>query len=131
MPYTRGPEFSRSFNELINEAKQLVENGSKEITLLGQNVNAYEFKEQANTFRLSDLIFKLNEFKELYSGQKFIDDSFTNYQLLVKKFMNYGSDTTNSIFLIDPYGFLMMQYPQGTEPKGIIKDIEKLIKNSK
>jgi cytochrome oxidase Cu insertion factor (SCO1/SenC/PrrC family) len=73
----------------------------------------------------------LNEFKELYSGQKFIDDSFTNYQLLVKKFMNYDSDTTNSIFLIDPYGFLMMQYPQGTEPKGIIKDIEKLIKNSK
>ena len=65
VPYTRGPEFSRSFNELINEAKQLVENGSKEITLLGQNVNAYEFKEQANTFRLSDLIFKLNEFKEL------------------------------------------------------------------
>ena len=29
VPYTRGPEFSRSFNELINEAKQLVENGSK------------------------------------------------------------------------------------------------------
>ena len=65
VPYTRGPEFSRSFNELINEAKQLVENGSKEITLLGQNVNAYEFRDQVNTYRLSDLIFKLNEFKEL------------------------------------------------------------------
>ena len=65
VPYTRGPEFSRSFNELIKEAKQLVENGSKEITLLGQNVNAYEFKDKNNTFRLSDLIFRLNEFKEL------------------------------------------------------------------
>ena len=65
VPYTRGPEFSRSFNEVINEAKQLVENGSKEITLLGQNVNGYEYKDKTRVFRLSDLIFKLNELKEL------------------------------------------------------------------
>jgi tRNA-2-methylthio-N6-dimethylallyladenosine synthase len=65
VPYTRGPEFSRSLNEIINEAKQLIENGSKEITLLGQNVNAYEYKDKTSTFRLSDLIFKLNEFKDL------------------------------------------------------------------
>ena len=65
VPYTRGPEFSRSFDEVINEAKQLVENGSREITLLGQNVNAYKYKSKAYTFRLSDLIFKLNELKEL------------------------------------------------------------------
>ena len=65
VPYTRGPEFSRSFDEIINEAKQLLKNGSKEITLLGQNVNAYEYKNQNNTYHLSDLIFKLNEFKEL------------------------------------------------------------------
>jgi tRNA-2-methylthio-N6-dimethylallyladenosine synthase len=65
VPYTRGPEFSRSFNEVINEAKQLVENGSKEITLLGQNVNGYEYKNKTSVFRLSDLIFKLNELKEL------------------------------------------------------------------
>ena len=65
VPYTRGPEFSRSFDEVINEAKELVKNGSKEITLLGQNVNAYEFKTRTNTFRLSDLLFKLNELKEL------------------------------------------------------------------
>jgi tRNA-2-methylthio-N6-dimethylallyladenosine synthase len=65
VPYTRGPEFSRSYDEVIKEAKELVENGSKEITLLGQNVNAYEFKNQRSTFRLSDLLFKLNELKEL------------------------------------------------------------------
>ena len=65
MPYTRGPEFSRSFEEVINEAKQLVENGSKEITLLGQNVNAYEYKNQNKTFRLSDLLFELNNLKKL------------------------------------------------------------------
>ena len=65
VPYTRGPEYSRSFKEVINEAKQLIDNGSKEITLLGQNVNAYEYKDGTNTFHLSDLIFKINELKEL------------------------------------------------------------------
>ena len=65
VPYTRGPEYSRSFEEVVDEAKQLVDNGSKEITLLGQNVNAYEYKNQTNVFRLSDLIFKLNDLKEL------------------------------------------------------------------
>jgi len=44
VPYTRGPEFSRSLKELVQEAKQLVHNGSREITLLGQNVNAYNFE---------------------------------------------------------------------------------------
>ena len=45
--------------------------------------------------------------------------------------MIYIQIKVSPIFLIDPYGYLMMQYPKGTEPKGIIKDIERLIKNSK
>ena len=61
VPYTRGPEYSRSSSEIISEAKQLVENGSREITLLGQNVNAYNWKNQ----RLSDLLYSLNEIKDL------------------------------------------------------------------
>ncbi len=65
VPYTRGPEYSRSWDEIIIEAKQLIGNGSKEITLLGQNVNAYEYKNKGNTFRLADLIIKLNKIKEL------------------------------------------------------------------
>ena len=65
VPYTRGSEYSRSFNEIITEARQLVANGVKEITLLGQNVNAYEYKDQTKTFRLADLIIKLNNLKEL------------------------------------------------------------------
>ena len=40
VPYTRGPEHSRSLSEIMIEAKQLVNNGAKEIILLGQNVNA-------------------------------------------------------------------------------------------
>jgi tRNA-2-methylthio-N6-dimethylallyladenosine synthase len=65
VPYTRGPEYSRSFDEIIREAKQLINNGVKEITLLGQNVNAYRYKNQIKTYHLSDLIFKLNDLKEL------------------------------------------------------------------
>ena len=65
VPYTRGPEHSRSLEEIIIEAKQLINNGSKEITLLGQNVNAYEHSDQGSTYRLADLITKLSEFKEL------------------------------------------------------------------
>ena len=65
VPYTRGPEYSRSFNEIINEAKQLISNGAREITLLGQNVNAYKYKNHIKTYHLSDLIFKLNDLKEL------------------------------------------------------------------
>ena len=61
VPYTRGPEYSRSFSEIISEAQQLINNGSKEIILLGQNVNAYNFK----NLRLSDLLYKLNEMKNL------------------------------------------------------------------
>jgi tRNA-2-methylthio-N6-dimethylallyladenosine synthase len=41
VPYTRGAEISRPWADLIDEAKALVDGGSKEITLLGQNVNAW------------------------------------------------------------------------------------------
>ena len=41
VPYTRGAEISRPFNSLVDEAKRLVETGAREITLLGQNVNAW------------------------------------------------------------------------------------------
>ncbi len=66
VPYTRGPEFSRSFKEIINEAKQLVKNGAKEITLLGQNVNAYKYIcSNKNNYKLSDLIYELDKINQL------------------------------------------------------------------
>ena len=61
VPYTRGPEYSRPISEILSEAKQLVYNGSREIILLGQNVNAYNFKNK----RLSDLLYLLSEIKNL------------------------------------------------------------------
>ena len=57
VPYTRGPEYSRPFDQILGEAKQLINNGSKEITLLGQNVNAYNYQD----YRLSNLILELEK----------------------------------------------------------------------
>ena len=65
VPYTRGPEYSRPFDKIISEAEQLIENGAKEITLLGQNVNAYSYKKNSKEFRISHLIKYLEQFSEL------------------------------------------------------------------
>ena len=61
VPYTRGPEYSRPFNQIVDEAKSLVEQGAKEIILLGQNVNAYN----DNGTRLSDLILEIEKINEV------------------------------------------------------------------
>ena len=65
VPYTRGPEYSRPFEQIIKEAEELIKNGSKEITLLGQNVNAYSYSEKGKDYRISDLIKKLDQYSEL------------------------------------------------------------------
>tara|TARA_B100002051_G_scaffold228369_1_gene224888 strand:- start:430 stop:1740 length:1311 start_codon:yes stop_codon:yes gene_type:complete len=66
VPYTRGPEHSRSPEEILAEANDLISNGVKEITLLGQNVNAYSsYNKKGVIFKLSDLINELEKLKEL------------------------------------------------------------------
>jgi len=57
VPYTRGPEYSRPFKQILEEAKYLVDNGTKEIILLGQNVNAYNNE----GYRLSNLIIEIEK----------------------------------------------------------------------
>ena len=61
VPYTRGPEYSRSIDELIKESNQLAKNGTREIILLGQNVNAYNYKNK----KLSELILEISKIKEI------------------------------------------------------------------
>ena len=58
VPFTRGPEYSRPFKQVLSEAKSLVNNGAKEIILLGQNVNAYKY----GNYRLSNLISEIEKF---------------------------------------------------------------------
>ena len=61
VPYTRGKERSRRKEEIIEEVRQLAEQGYKEVTLLGQNVNSYgkDFKDENYTF--GDLLKDLNK----------------------------------------------------------------------
>jgi tRNA-2-methylthio-N6-dimethylallyladenosine synthase len=61
VPYTRGPEYSRPFKQILDEAKYLADNGAKEIILLGQNVNAYDNE----GYRLSDLILNIEKLPEI------------------------------------------------------------------
>ena len=61
VPYTRGPEYSRPFKQIIDEAKYLVDNGAKEIILLGQNVNAYN----SEKYKLSNLILAIEKFSRV------------------------------------------------------------------
>ena len=61
VPFTRGPEYSRPLLEVIDEIKYLADNGTREIILLGQNVNAYDNQGS----RLSNLILEIEKIPEI------------------------------------------------------------------
>jgi tRNA-2-methylthio-N6-dimethylallyladenosine synthase len=66
VPYTRGAEFSRSVEQVYNEALNLAKNGAMEIYLLGQNVNAYHGVDaDGNNFNLANLIRKIAEIPQI------------------------------------------------------------------
>ncbi|MFV2051550.1 tRNA (N6-isopentenyl adenosine(37)-C2)-methylthiotransferase MiaB [Aliiroseovarius sp. YM-037] len=61
VPYTRGAEVSRPVDRILTEARDLVERGVREITLLGQNVNAYHGAGVDGEYTLAKLIWALND----------------------------------------------------------------------
>lgn len=65
VPYTRGAEVSRSVEQILSEARDLVERGVVEINLLGQNVNAYHGTHQGSEWGLAQLIHELAKIDEL------------------------------------------------------------------
>ncbi len=66
VPYTRGAEISRPYSDLITEARKLVEAGAREITLLGQNVNAWRGEDdKGRAIGLDGLARVLSDIPEL------------------------------------------------------------------
>lgn len=65
VPSVRGPEQSRPPLEIVAEARQLADEGCKEIVLLGQTVNSYRYREGDRQTRLSDLLQQLHEIEGL------------------------------------------------------------------
>ncbi len=65
VPYTRGEEVSRPFEDILTEAIQLAEQGVKELTLLGQNVNAYRHEYKGTEADLAYLIETIAEIPQI------------------------------------------------------------------
>ena len=61
VPYVRGPEVSREPKVIIEQIKRLASDGIKQITLLGQAVNSYEYKDGEKTYCLADILEMAND----------------------------------------------------------------------
>ena len=82
VPSVRGPEQSRPPAAILAESRQLAGEGCREITLLGQTVNSYRYREGDRTWRLSDLLASLHEIQGIER---------------IKFVTNYPKDMTNDL----------------------------------
>ncbi|MBT3826860.1 MAG: hypothetical protein HOF49_03395 [Nitrosomonadales bacterium] len=88
-------------------------------------------RDKVDRLLISKKIQSWIKFSDLFNGQKYIDPKSASYGKLVKKFQDYPEFDARATYLIDPFGFLMMKYKPDANPMGIIKDIERLLKNQK
>jgi len=91
VPYTRGAEISRPFAAIVDEAKALVDAGAKEITLLGQNVNAWreDGRDLADLIRALDAIPDLARIRYTTSHPNDMTDGLIRAHAEVEKLMPY------------------------------------------
>ena len=95
VPYTRGAEESRPVDAVLKEARHLVSVGAREITLLGQNVNAYHGEKGKDTWSLGRLISELAEIdgldriRYMTSHPRDVDDELIKAHRDVEKLMPY------------------------------------------
>ena len=82
VPYVRGPEVSRPPEAIIEQIKKLADHGIKQITLLGQTVNSYKYKQGEKTWSLADLLHAASDIEGIewlrfvtsYPFEEFFDD---------------------------------------------------------
>ena len=82
VPYVRGPEVSRPPEAIIEQIKKLADTGIKQVTLLGQRVNAYKYTSGDNTYCLADLLRMASDidgiewirFVTSYPSEEFFDE---------------------------------------------------------
>jgi tRNA-2-methylthio-N6-dimethylallyladenosine synthase len=82
VPHVRGPEQARDPDTILAEARKLVDEGCREITLIGQTVNSYRFTAGGKTTRLADLLVRLDAVEGLDR---------------IKFVTNYPRDMTNDL----------------------------------
>ena len=91
---------------------------------LGKNVD------KVDRLLISNNVLDWSSLSQDYLGQKVLDNSMKDFARVKKSFNSIAQFNDTSFYLIDPYGFIMMQYKDDIEPKGIIRDIERLIRNA-
>ncbi|MHC4744890.1 MAG: MiaB/RimO family radical SAM methylthiotransferase, partial [Planctomycetota bacterium] len=82
VPYVRGPEISRPPEAIIEQIKKLADDGVKQVTLLGQAVNSYEYKAGDKTYSLADILARTAEIEGIewikfvtnYPSEKYFDE---------------------------------------------------------
>ena len=112
VPYTRGSEFSRPINEIKEEIKKYIDNGIKEVVLLGQNVNAYYDDSQSG--KHADLAYLINKISE-----------FDNIER-IRYMTSHPNDMTNSLIEAHGKNFKLMPFLHLPIQSGSDKILQKM-----
>ena len=112
VPYTRGSEFSRSINEIKEEIKKYIDNGIKEVILLGQNVNAYHDDSQSG--KHADLAYLINKISEFDDIER------------IRYMTSHPNDMTNSLIEAHGKNFKLMPFLHLPIQSGSDKILQKM-----